>query len=582
VSTAHIRWISGPVLRARTSDTFHVHEAIAVGPQALPGEVIQLSADELIAQVYEDTTGLKPGDEVAGTGRALSVRLGPGLLGRIFDGLLRPLDRAAGAFLSPQAARQAERRFGFEPAVKVGAALRGGQLIGTIPGARAESVLAAPGTSGTVTWVAAPGEYRSDDPVCRLERADGAETSCALAHPWPVRQPRPLERRLPIAGPMITGQRILDTLFPVARGGRAALPGGFGTGKTVLQEALAKWSDADVIVYVGCGERGNEMAEVLDELPQLEDPRSGRRLMERTVIIANTSNMPVAAREASIYTAITVAEYYRDQGLHVALLADSTSRWAEALREVSGRLGELPGESGYPAYLASRLAEFYERAGRVQTLGGAEGSVTIIGAVSPPAGDFSEPVTMNTRRCVRTFWALDRERAQARFYPAVHPLLSYSADVDALADWWQRQGNPEWVVQRRRVLELLQAQVHLERMARIVGKDALPPAQQLTLLCAELVNDAVLRQSSFSETDRYCSPQRQTAILAIIVRFLDLARAAVDAGVSPEEVANLPVRLTLQRIGEEFGENRLAQIRGLWQRLERDFAALSRESAHAG
>jgi V/A-type H+-transporting ATPase subunit A len=381
---------------------------------------------------------------------------------------------------------------------------------------------------------------------------------------------------------MITGQRILDTLFPVARGGRAALPGGFGTGKTVLQEALAKWSDADVIVYVGCGERGNEMAEVLDELPQLEDPRSGRPLMERTVIIANTSNMPVAAREASIYTAITVAEYYRDQGLHVALMADSTSRWAEALREVSGRLGELPGESGYPAYLASRLAEFYERAGRVQTLGGAEGSITIIGAVSPPAGDFSEPVTMNTRRCVRTFWALDRERAQARFYPAIHPLQSYSADVDVLAAWWQRQGNPDWVAQRRRVLELLQAQVHLERMARIVGKDALPPAQQLTLLCAELVNDAVLRQSSFSEIDRYCSPQRQTAILGIIVRFLDLARAAVDAGVSPEQVANLPVRLTLQRIGEEYGENRIAHIRALWQQLEHDFAALLRESAHAG
>jgi V/A-type H+-transporting ATPase subunit A len=430
--------------------------------------------------------------------------------------------------------------------------------------------------------MAAAGEYGSDAPVCRFARADGAEGSCSLAQPWPVRRPRPVERRLPIAGPMITGQRILDTLFPVARGGRAALPGGFGTGKTVLQEALAKWSDADVIVYVGCGERGNEMAEVLDELPRLEDPRSGRRLMERTVIIANTSNMPVAAREASIYTAITVAEYYRDQGLHVALMADSTSRWAEALREVSGRLGELPGESGYPAYLASRLAEFYERAGRVQTLGGAQGSVTIIGAVSPPAGDFSEPVTMNTRRCVRTFWALDRERAQARFYPAIHPLLSYSADVDALADWWQRQGNPEWVAQRRRVLELLQAQVHLERMARIVGKDALPPAQQLTLLCAELVNDAVLRQSSFSEIDRYCSPQRQTAILGIVVRFVELARAAVDAGVSPEQVASLPVRLTLQRIGEEYGENRLAQIRALWQRLENDFAALSRESAHAG
>jgi V/A-type H+-transporting ATPase subunit A len=418
--------------------------------------------------------------------------------------------------------------------------------------------------------VAAAGEYAGDEPVCRLTAADGATQAISLTHHWPVRRPRPFASRLAVAGPMITGQRILDTLFPVARGGRAALPGGFGTGKTVLQEALAKWSDADIIVYVGCGERGNEMAEVLDELPQLEDPRSGRRLMERTVIIANTSNMPVAAREASIYSAITVAEYYRDQGLHVALMADSTSRWAEALREVSGRLGELPGESGYPAYLASRLAEFYERAGRFQTL-----------AVSPPAGDFSEPVTMNTRRCVRSFWALDRERAQARFYPAIHPLQSYSADVDTLASWWQVQGNPDWLAQRRRVLELLQAQVHLERMARIVGKDALPPAQQLTLLCAELANDAVLRQSSFSEVDRYCSPQRQTAILGIVVRFLDLARTAVDAGVPPDEVAKLPIRLTLQRIGEEYGEQRIAAIRALWQQLEHDFDALSREQTHA-
>ncbi len=582
MSTAHIRWISGPVLRARTADTFHVHEAIGVGPHALPGEVIQLSAEEIVAQIYEDTTGLKPGDEVSGSGRALSVHLGPGLLGRIFDGLLRPLDRASGAFISPQASRAPPPRAAFEPSVKVGEVLRAGQLIGVIIGLRREPLPAPPGTAGIVSWVAAAGETAGDAPVCRFTRADGTEGACALTHPWPVRQPRPFQRRLPVAGPMITGQRILDTLFPVARGGRAALPGGFGTGKTVLQEALAKWSDADVIVYVGCGERGNEMAEVLDELPQLEDPRNGRPLMERTVIIANTSNMPVAAREASIYTAISVAEYYRDQGLHVALMADSTSRWAEALREVSGRLGELPGESGYPAYLSSRLAEFYERAGRVQTLGGAEGSVTIIGAVSPPAGDFSEPVTMNTRRCVRTFWALDRERAQARFYPAIHPLQSYSADADTLAAWWQQQGNPEWLAQRRRVLELLQAQVHLERMARIVGKDALPPAQQLTLLCAELVNDAVLRQSSFSETDRYCSPQRQTAILGIIVRFLDLARTAVDAGASAEEVANLPVRLTLQRIGEEYGEDRVAQIRALWQQLEHEFARLTRESAHAG
>ncbi|HXZ59433.1 MAG TPA: V-type ATP synthase subunit A [Steroidobacteraceae bacterium] len=581
MTEARIRWISGPVLRARTSESFHVHEAIAVGAHSLPGEVIQLNGDEIVAQIYEDTTGLKPGDPVTGTGSALSVPLGPGLLGRIFDGLLRPLDESAGAFISAAATPPAARRFGFEPQVKVGDSLGAGQRAGTVPGAHPLPVLVPPGISGRVSWVAQAAEYTADEPVCRLTRADGAPSSFSLAHSWPVREPRPFMKRLPVAGPMITGQRILDTLFPVARGGRAAIPGGFGTGKTILQEALAKWCDADIIVYVGCGERGNEMAEVLDELPKLEDPRSGRRLMERTVIIANTSNMPVAAREASIYTAITVAEYFRDQGLHVALMADSTSRWAEALREVSGRLGELPGESGYPAYLSSRLAEFYERAGRVQTLGGAEGSVTIIGAVSPPAGDFSEPVTMNTRRCVRSFWALDRERAQARFFPAVHPLLSYSADAEMLAPWWQVQGNPDWLTQRRRVLELLQAQVHLERMARIVGKDALPPAQQLTLLCAELVNEAVLRQSSFSEIDRYCSPRRQTAILSIVVRFLDLAAAAVAAGVSPEKVAGLPVRLTLQRIGEEYGEGRIPGIRALWERMEHEFASLTREKADA-
>ncbi len=581
MTEARLCWISGPVLRARTSDTFHVHEAIAVGPHGLPGEVIQLHDDEIVAQIYEDTTGLRPGEIVTGTGSELSVRLGPGLLGHIFDGLLRPLEGIAGAFISPATTRAATRRFGFAPVIKAGEPLTAGQRVATIAGPRPESLLVPPGTSGTVSWVAAAGEYSADEPVCRFVRADGTAGALSLTHRWPVRQPRPIASRLPVAGPMITGQRILDTLFPVARGGRAALPGGFGTGKTVLQESLAKWCDADIIVYVGCGERGNEMAEVLDELPQLEDPRTGRRLMERTVIIANTSNMPVAAREASIYTAITVAEYYRDQGLHVALMADSTSRWAEALREVSGRLGELPSESGYPAYLASRLAEFYERAGRVQTPGGGEGSVTIIGAISPAAGDFSEPVTMNTRRCVRTFWALDRERAQARFFPAINPLLSYSADADTLAAWWHAEGNPDWLEQRRRVLELLQAQVHLERMARIVGKDALPATQQLTLLCAEMVNEAVLRQSSFSEIDRYCSPQRQTAILGIVVRFLDLARAAVDAGVTPDEIANLPVRVRLQRIGEEYGEARIAAIRALWQQMEQEFGALSREHGYA-
>jgi V/A-type H+-transporting ATPase subunit A len=373
---------------------------------------------------------------------------------------------------------------------------------------------------------------------------------------------------------MITGQRIMDTLFPVARGGRAAIPGGFGTGKTILQEALAKWCDADVIVYVGCGERGNERAEVLDEFPGLDDPRSGRPLMERTVIIANTSNMPVAAREASIYSAITVAEYFRDQGLHVALMADSTSRWAEALREISGRLGELPGEAGYPAYLSSRLAEFYERAARAQTLSGKEGSVTIIGAISPPAGDFSEPVTMHTRRYVRTFWALDRDRAQARFYPAIHPLRSYSEDAAQLARWWQIQGNADWRPSRKQILTLLEQQERLERMARIVGKDALPEAQQLTLLCAELINDGYLRQSAFSPVDRFCSPARQTAMLRILMRFIELAGEALDADISPEQIVELPILRRLQRLGEELGEDQIDSIEKLWHSLETEFESL--------
>jgi V/A-type H+-transporting ATPase subunit A len=382
---------------------------------------------------------------------------------------------------------------------------------------------------------------------------------------------------------MVTGQRILDTLFPVARGGRAALPGGFGTGKTVLQESLAKWCDADVIVYVGCGERGNEMAEVLDEFPGLEDPRTGKPLMQRTVIIANTSNMPVAAREASIYTAITVAEYFRDMGLQVALMADSTSRWAEALREVSGRLGELPGESGYPAYLASRLAGFYERAARVQTLSGEEGSVTIIGAVSPPAGDFSEPVTSHTKRYVRSFWALDRERAQARFYPAINPLVSYTEDVDLLARWWQLYGNAEWREYRQQILGLLEQQDKLQRMARIVGKDALPAEQQLTLLCAELVEDGFLYQSSFSPVDRYCSPERQSQMLNLLMHFVDRARDALRKGAAIEDIGSVAVLRRLRRLGEELEENQAEEARQLWSEIDEEIAALvTPEASHAG
>jgi V/A-type H+-transporting ATPase subunit A len=575
MSSAVIRWAAGPVIRARTGDVFHAYEALAVGEAGLLGEVIQLNGDELIAQVYEDTTGLRPGDPVTGTGAPLSVPLGPGLLGGIFDGLLRPLSGLDDFRLSAGASAPPARRFAFAPSVQPGDALSPGQPFGSVAGNREQACLAPPGVAGRVLSIVAAGEYGEDDTLCEIEDARGSRQALAMTHRWPVRTPRPCLGRLAPNAPMITGQRILDTLFPVARGSRAALPGGFGTGKTILQEALAKWCDADVIVYVGCGERGNEMAEVLDEFPGLEDPRTGRPLMERAVIIANTSNMPVAAREASIYTAITVAEYFRDQGQHVALMADSTSRWAEALREVSGRLGELPGEAGYPAYLSARLAGFYERAARVRTLGGREGSVTVIGAVSPPAGDFSEPVTLHTKRFVRCFWALDAERARARFYPAIHPLTSYSEDAARVAPWWQSHGNSEWARHRERLLTLLEQQARLERMARIVGKDALPAAQQVTLTCAELVNEALLRQSSFSVVDRYCSPERQAAMLRVVVHFLDRAEAAVAGGTDPSRIAALPVLETLRRLGEEYGEDRIAEIGKLWNEVDDAFHAFA-------
>jgi V/A-type H+-transporting ATPase subunit A len=571
VSEAIIRWVGGPVLHARvTQGEFRLGEVFEVGAQRLPGEVIRLKGDELVGQVYEDTTGLRPGDSVHGPGGALSVRLGPGLLGHIFDGLLRPLDKSTN-----------NSKIAFHPLAKVGDTLKPGTPIGELPDGVKQVCLLPPTIGGTVEKIVGEGAYKSDALLCIVRDSDAKQHDIGFYHRWPVRQARPVARRLPADEPMITGQRILDTLFPVARGAQAAIPGGFGTGKTILQETLAKWCDADVIVYVGCGERGNEMAEVLHEFPDLTDPRSGRGLMERTVIISNTSNMPVAAREASIYTAVTVGEYYRDQGLNVALMADSTSRWAEALREVSGRLGELPGESAYPAYLGSRLAEFYERAAKVKTLGGGDGSLTIIGAVSPAAGDFSEPVTSNTKRYVRSFWGLDRERAQARFFPAIHPLQSYSENAQRFATWWTERGNSEWHSHRERLLKLLERQADLERMARIVGKDALPPAQQLTLLCAELVNEAFLRQSAFSEVDRYCSPQRQTAMLKLILRFVVLAEAALDNGVPPQRISELDVLRRLQRMGEEIGEDELEKFSDLSEGVESAMAGL-RKASHAG
>ena len=583
MSRARIRWISGPVLRALAEGRFALREAVQIGPQALLGEVVRLDGDEIVVQIYEDTGGLKPGVEVLGTGRPLSIRLGPGLLGNIFDGLLRPLAgsgagaNAGAAFVKPGMRHAAAATFDFRPAAAAGDRLAAGAVFGELTPrtGRTQRCLVPPDVKGTVAGMAAPGEYAEDATVCALRDANGSTHEIAMSHLWPVRTPRPVRARLPAAKPLVTGQRILDSLFPVAQGGKAAIPGGFGTGKTVLLEALAKSCDADVIVYLGCGERGNEMARLLNEFPPLTDPRSGRSLMERTVIIANTSNMPVAAREAGIYSAVTVAEYFRDQGLHVALMADSTSRWAEALREVSGRFGELPGEGGYPAYLSSRLADFYERAALVETLGGATGSVTLMGAISPPSGDFSEPVTSHTKRNVRAFWALEVKRAQARFYPAIDPLASYAEDASGFAPWWNEQGNGQWPLLRKQFLTLLDEQAHLERMARIIGKDALPARQQLTLFSADLVNEAFLRQSALSAIDQSASPRRQAAMMRLLGRFLQLAEQAVAAGVHPERLSGLPCYRPVQRMGEEIGEGDLPRFAELLSRVERDFGELA-------
>ncbi|MBF0401858.1 MAG: V-type ATP synthase subunit A [Magnetococcales bacterium] len=577
MSEAIICWISGPVLRAVTTDNFHIHEAVLVGSKGLLGEVVRLNGQELTVQVFEETTGLRPGDRLQGEGASLSVRLGPGLLGNIFDGLLRPLTGGEERnFLSPGQRLPPTIRYPFQPLVEMGRILKGGEPFAAVqqlpPPAEPQLCLVPPAVCGEVVAIAPAGEYADTDILCTLRDGSGREEGIAMSHTWPVRVPRPVAERLVSGPPLLTGQRILDCLFPVARGGKATVPGGFGTGKTVLLETIAKWCNADVIVYLGCGERGNEMAGVLDEFPHLEDPRTGRPLMERMVVIANTSNMPVAAREASIYTGVTVAEYFRDQGLNVALMADSTSRWAEALREVSGRLGELPGEGGYPAYLSTRLADFYERAARVQTLSGKGGSVTIIGAVSPPSSDFSEPVTTHTKRYVRNFWALDRKRAHARFYPAIDPLTSYSEDAVLLASWWHARGNPNWAAQRRRFLTVLEEQARLERMALILGKDAMPPQQQLTLLVAGLINEAFLRQSAFSVKDRSASPQKQNRMMGLLDRFMDLAARAVEAGMAVEAIQGLPLLRRLQRMGEEIADEEMEAFAQLEEGMEKAFS----------
>ena len=580
---AEVFWINGPVLKARPEGNFQMKEAVVVGEDRLTAEVIRLDVDSITVQVFEDTTSLKPGVLIEGSGLPLAVDLGPGMVGRMFDGIQRPLETIAsrqGDFVHagvdiPNLDR--EQAWPFQPEVAEGDEVRSGQRLGVVQEtpSLANRILAPRDVEGgRVTWIAPAGEYRLDQPIARI-RSEQGECEVAMLRRWPIRIPRPVKQRLTPEQPLLTGQRVIDTLYTISKGGAGAMPGGFGTGKTVLQQTLAKWCDADIIIYIGCGERGNEMASVLEEFPQLEDPRTGRRLMERTVLIANTSNMPVAAREASIYTGITIGEYYRDQGYDVALFADSISRWAEALREISGRLEELPAEEGYPAYLPSRLAEFFERAGRVTTLAGMESSLTVMGTVSPPGGDFSEPVTAHSRRYVKSFMALDRTRAQARFYPAIHPLLSYSEYVENSARWWQqRGGGVRWAEQRAQILELIQEQARLEKMVKIVGRDALPASQRLILVNAEVMVEALLRQSAFSETDRYCSPDKQIAMLRTVGDFIARAEQVVKDGIDPDALLALPVTRRIRRMGEDIPNEKPELFDELAHDLDTAFAAL--------
>lgn len=550
-----VTWINGPVVRARGSQQVSMLELVEVGEEHLVAEVIGLEKDTLTIQVYEETSGMRPGAPVYGSGMPLSVELGPGLIGSIFDGIQRPLpvmERRSGSFIGRGVSLTPlyrKGRWNFTPLLQAGDEVHGGEILGTVPETPAieHCIMVPPDLAGTLTWVAPAKPYSIEEPIARL-RTEAGEQEITMFQRWPVRRPRPYQARLDQSEPLITGQRVLDTFFPLAKGGAAAIPGGFGAGKTMTQHSIAKWSDAQVVVYIGCGERGNEMTEVLQEFPQLIDPRSGRPLMERTVLIANTSNMPVAAREASIYTGITIAEYYRDMGYHVALMADSTSRWAEALREISGRLEELPAEEGYPAYLAARLAEFYERTGYVETLNGKNGSVSAIGAISPPGGDFSEPVTQHTKRFVRCFWALDKALASARHFPSVNWLESYSEYLEDVAGWWRKQVGQDWYALRSQAMAILNEESRLSRIVKLVGPDALPDEQRLTLETARLLREGFLQQSALDAVDAYSTVQKQIRMLELILHFHQRAQRLVKAGATIGVIHDLPVINTLMRM----------------------------------
>ena len=561
--------VSGPLVVADGMADASMADVVRVGPQHLIGEILNMTGDRASIQVYEETSGLGPGAEVETTGAPLSVELGPGLIENIYDGIQRPLEeivRRVGANITrgiQVPALDRERLWDFTPTAAVGAAVTGGDVLGTVPETPSvlHRIMVPVGVTGTVEWLAEAGSYNITQPIARLRTADGAVQELTMVQKWPVRVGRPYKKKFPPETPLQTGQRVIDTMFPIAKGGTAAVPGPFGSGKTVVQHQLAKWSDVDIVVYIGCGERGNEMTDVLREFPELTDPRTGESLMKRTVLIANTSDMPVAAREASVYTGITIAEYFRDMGYDVAVIADSTSRWAEALREMSGRLEEMPGEEGYPAYLASRLAQFYERAGIVQCVGSEArtGSLTAVGAVSPPGGDLSEPVAQATMRIVKVFWSLDASLAYRRHFPAINWLNSYSLYLDAVTPWYDEHMGADFIRNRNRAMHLLQEENELNEIVQLVGKDSLSSKDQLTLEIARMLREDFLQQNAFMDVDAYSSFDRQMRLLALILHYEDLCRDAIDKGAALPALYAIPAR---ERLGwakyaaaEEYAAN---------------------------
>ena len=545
-----LKRIAGPVVTAVNLDA-HMYDVVKVGKEALMGEVIKIQGNNTIIQVYEDTSGIRPGEPVENTGLSLAVELGPGLLTSIYDGIQRPLEvlvKKMGNFIERGVTAPGlshDKKWTFKPVVKAGDKVEPGAILGEVQETNiVHKVMLPPNAKAGVVKTIKSGDFTIDETICVLD--DGREYP--MLQRWPVRVPRPVREKKNPTIPLITGQRILDGLFPIAKGGTAAIPGPFGSGKTVTQQQLAKWSDAEIVVYIGCGERGNEMTEVLTEFPSLEDPKSGKPLMERTVLIANTSNMPVAAREASVYTGITIAEYFRDMGYDVSLMADSTSRWAEAMREISSRLEEMPGEEGYPAYLAARLSEFYERAGLVETLNGKSGSVSVIGAVSPPGGDFSEPVTQNTLRIVKVFWALDAKLSQRRHFPAINWLNSYSLYLDALHDWYDKEVSPDWNKIRSWAMEVLQKEAELQEIVQLVGSDALPESEQVTIEVARMIREIFLQQNAYDAVDTFCDMKKQYDMLKAIKTFADYAYAAQVAGISPAQIIAVKSKNELPQI----------------------------------